>query len=146
MKCSKSFEKLGTTAYGYVTVVDADQVRQTDHVIGDFSVEVYDPSETEISGTLSITMDEFEISGNGTGAYRFSVPIPVDSDEGPYTLIVTDPESRVHSCIFMAYSIRQGDTGDYSAQLSINIRNTDGSIPSVLILGVKGMRVIGLQT
>lgn len=137
---SSSYEKLGTNAYGYVTVVDENAVRQTGLVIGDFSIELYDPDDVEISGSVSITVSEFQVSGSPTGAYRFTVPIP-DGDEGSYTLIITDPENRVHTCVFLAYTFRQGDTGDTTAQMEITIRNLDGSIPSGIVIGDLTVRI-----
>lgn len=127
METSYSYEILGETAFAYVTVVDDAYVRQTGHVIGDFDVTLYAPDDTDITGTVSITMEEFMDGSTLTGAYRFSVPIPLSGVEGSYTFIVTDPLSRVRTCIFRAYSSIEGDLGDQTAQLEMKIRNVDGS-------------------
>jgi len=135
METSYSYELLGTTAYAYVTVVDASYARQTGHVIGDFTIVFYDPDGTDITGTVTITMDEFYDGSIATGAYRFSVPIPSTGDEGSYTLVVTDPLSRKRTCIFRAYNQIEGDVGDQSAQLEIIIREIDGSPATGVVIG-----------
>lgn len=127
METSYSYETIGQTAYAYVTVVNADMVRQTGHVIGDFDIDYYDPDGNNIIGDVTITLDEFYDESNPTGTYRFSVPIPSDGDEGSYTLIVTDPLDRVRTCIFRVYNSIEGDLGDQTAQLEIKIRDTDGT-------------------
>ena len=127
METSYSYELLGSTAYAYVTVVDEDYVRQTGHVIGDFDVVFYNPDGDDITGDVTITMDEFYDESNPTGAYRFSIPIPAGGDEGSYVLVVTDPLSRVRTCIFKVYNNIEGDVGDQTAQLELKIYDIDGT-------------------
>mgnify|MGYP000421490687 CR=1 FL=1 len=141
METSYSYEQIGSTAYAYVTVVNAAKVRQTGYVIGDFTIKFYDPDGTDITGSVSITMDEFEVSGSPTGAYRFSVPIPSGGDEGSYTLVVTDPLGNIRTCIFMAYNIIEGDLGDQSAQLELKIRDTDGTPSTGVVIGDLTVRI-----
>jgi len=138
---SSSFERIGTTAYGYVTVFNAAKVRQTGHVIGDFTVVFYDPAGDDITGDVVITMSEFLVSGSPIGAYRFAVPIPADGDEGAYALVITDPLGRERTCIFNAYVTLQGDTGDTSAQLELIIRDVDGGAPSAVDISELTVRI-----
>jgi hypothetical protein len=141
METSYSYEQIGTTALAYVTVVNAAKVRQTGHVIGDFTVVFYDPDGVDITGSVAITMDEFEVGGSPTGAYRFSVPISSGADEGSYTLVVTDPLSRVRTCIFRVYNNIEGDLGDQTAQLELKIRETDGTPSTGVVVGDLTVRI-----
>lgn len=140
MRNSVSYEKLGEIAYGYVTVTNDAEVRQTGLTITDFTIELYDPSGAEISGTTSISVDEFYDDSNPTGAYRFSVTLP-STPAGNYTLIITDNLGRDYACLFQAYAIIQGGTDDDTAQLEINVRNVDGSVPSSVSLSEWTVRI-----
>ena len=130
MPGSTSFERLGDAAYAFVTVVDADHVRQTGHTIEDFTVELYDPSGSDITNTVIITVDELDADSSPTGAYRFRIGIPLSGDEGSYTLLITDPLARVYTITFMAYAVLFDVAGDSTAQIELRIRNTDGSLPA----------------
>jgi len=141
MRDSNSFERLGETAYGYVTVVNAARVRQTGHVIGDFTIVLYDPAGDDITGDVTITVSEFSVSGVPTGAYCFAVPIPADGDEGAYVLVVTDPLNIERSTVFDCYTTLQGDTGDTSAQLELIIRDVDGGVPSAVDISELTVRI-----
>jgi len=135
METSYSYETPGTTAFAYVTVVNASKVRQTGHVIGDFTIVFYDPDGVDITSSTIITMDEFYDGSIATGAYRFSVPLSSSADEGSYSLVVTDPLSRVRTCQFRVYNTIEGDVGDQTAQLEMKIRETNGDPSTGVVIG-----------
>lgn len=141
MNNSWSFEQLGTTAYGYLTVVNAAYVRQTGLTIDDFTVAVYNPAGVDITSSVSVTVTEFEVAGSPTGAYRFAIPFPPDAVEGAHTPIITDPLGRVHTCTFLTYATLYGKSGDGTPQMELIIRDTDGSLPASVAIGELTVRI-----
>ena len=59
--------KIDTVLYDEFAVVDADDNPVTGLVNGDFTKELYNPSGTEVSGIVTITISEL-----GNGLYRVS--------------------------------------------------------------------------
>jgi hypothetical protein len=132
---SASYEILGGIAYGFITPISPTLTRTSGWVKGDFTIALFEPpppdgTGADIAGSTSIVVAEF----GSTGAYRFAVALP-SSPAGNYTLSVTDPDGQVHSCVFMAYVTRQGDTGDGSAQLELWIYAANGSPISGRVIG-----------
>ncbi len=137
MDYSWSFEQLGTTAFGYVTLVDESFVRQTGLDIDDFTVTVYNPGGVDVTSSISLTVSEF----GTTGVYRFALPFPPDAAVGTHTLMVTDPDARVYTCIFMTYATLYGKSGDATAQMELIIRDADGGIPESIDIGDLTVRI-----
>lgn len=108
---AESYERLGTTAYAYLLLVDpTTSLRVSGHVLGDLTLSFRDPDGTDITGSTSFTLEEYD-----SGAYRLSVPLP-SSGQGEYTLVCTDPYSRTLSVVFHCYLMLEGSTGDATAR------------------------------
>lgn len=137
MRQSESFERLGDIAHAYIVVVDGVGARSSGHVLGDFTLALFDPAGSDITGATAITVAEY----GTTGAYRFNVPLSAAGADGAYTFTVTDPYGEVTSVTFSAYVTLQGDTGDSSAQLELWIHDAAGSPVAGVVVGDLTLRI-----
>lgn len=126
-----SVEKLGTTAYVYVTPIDDDgETRSTGKSLANFTLVFRDPDYANITDATAITVEEYS-DVSGTGNYRFSVPLP-SSGEGNYSLKITDPFGHVSRATFMAYNFPpKTDTRDATAQVEIEAYEVGSPVSSL---------------
>jgi hypothetical protein len=124
MRRNVSYEKVGTPAIGYFIVLDSSRNRVSGLDETDFTFELYDPTRTDIAGSVSFDVDEF---GN-TGFYAVKWQVPA-SPQGEYSLIIFHPvyypAPNGKTAVFLCYTTLIGDSGDSSAAMDFWVRDAN---------------------
>jgi hypothetical protein len=103
------------------SVVPAVRVSGLDET--DFTFQLSDPSNADISGTTSISINELGSSGAYEGS--FTLPLP----QGEYTLTLSHPTyfpATGKTVTFLAYVTQFGDSGDASAKIDFKVSDGFG--------------------
>jgi hypothetical protein len=129
---------LGSVERAYTLITNAVGQRISGVAKGDWSgIRLENPADTDISGSVSITFDEYGASG----AYKWNVALPSGGPEGKYTLVATDPFGYIHKFVLLAYGTLQGDTGDSTAEMDLWIFDENQNPKSGATLGDLGISI-----